>query len=591
MQKLWENGANRDRFVDQVTKPLRILLPTLTWWEQIHHTMSNIKIPKLNIGGKKQTTARRTNRSTRRSNMQSNRSTMSVSRREKLLSIQKREKLKALLVRKFRMQYGTSKAMDKVILKAIDGFVKRQRVTEVDLDNLGKTIAAAAKQLGKTPVNNNNNNPSSSTSTNGVPSSSRMSHSMSTGMNSDGMDSNRGGPQLATLNPSASAPVFNKTPKLAPIARTPQSKRKQTPQGEEVPEDWSLIFRYQQKKQAEEAQQEMQAKKQERGGTLASLKALTDAKNKRKYKAKKLDLDYSASVQENMKKWKLEEDEKRASLSLIIKKQSVQRQAQMEDRKRRAAEEKKQKLKYEMNLMKRLNRETQQQEEREKLKKINDKKRLVVFLAGNAQHKKQKDDIVRKEREDDVQRMKEYAAMLKKQEEARSAFFAGVSAKMDNNAANNEHAKQEEYAATKKRELRDLRFQKEKDDAIVEEQRKKAAWRKKNQTDINKWLNNSIQAKQQEREKEKSMYIEINNYAKQKAAEAKEQEADERRKRRAFQKKYKEELAAQVQGREHLYHYVGRVKKRKYASMSDREKALNKSLIKKIREEAPELLV
>jgi|TARA_B110000208_G_scaffold182165_1_gene233609 hypothetical protein len=50
-------------------------------------------------------------------------------------------------------------------------------------------------------------------------------------------------------------------------------------------------------------------------------------------------------------------------------------------------------------------------------------------------------------------------------------------------------------------------------------------------------------------------------------------------------------LAEQVQGREHLYHYVGRVKKRKYASMSDREKALNKSLIRKIRTEAPELLV
>ena len=47
---------------------------------------------------------------------------------------------------------------------------------------------------------------------------------------------------------------------------------------------------------------------------------------------------------------------------------------------------------------------------------------------------------------------------------------------------------------------------------------------------------------------------------------------------------------AQVQGREHLYHYVGRVRKRKYASMSEREKALNRSLIRTIRKEAPELL-
>ena len=74
-------------------------------------------------------------------------------------------------------------------------------------------------------------------------------------------------------------------------------------------------------------------------------------------------------------------------------------------------------------------------------------------------------------------------------------------------------------------------------------------------------------------------------------SQAKQQEADERKKRRALQLKYKQELAEQVKGREHLYHYVGRVRKRKYASMSDREKALNRSLIRKIRVENPELLV
>jgi len=321
------------------------------------------------------------------------------------------------------------------------------------------------------------------------------------------------------------------------------------------------------------------------------LQSLTAAKNKRKINAKQLDLDYSKSVQDNMKKWKIEETEKKARLKKAIKKQSLVRAKQMEDRKRRAVVEKTKKLKYETNLMKRLNRETQMQKDREKEKLINDKKRLVEFLAGNAEVRVRKEKIIAKEREDDVQRMKEYAAILKKQEDSRAEFFAGRSAKMDKNAANNEEARADEYAATRARELRDLRFQKEKDDAIVAEQTKKAAWRKKNQMDINQWLNKTISAKNLERQKEKSMYIEINNYAKMKAAEGKRQEEDERRKRRQLQKQYQKELAEQVQGREHLYHYVGRVKKRKYASMSDREKALNKSLIRKIREEAPELLV
>merc|ERR1711871_222773 len=116
------------------------------------------------------------------------------------------------------------------------------------------------------------------------------------------------------------------------------------------------------------------------------------------------------------------------------------------------------------------------------------------------------------------------------------------------------------------------------------------ARRKKNQDDINKWLNDTIKKKAEDKKKEKARYIEINNYAKRKAAEARAQEEEERRKRRQMQKQYQKELAEQVAGREHLYHYVGRVRKRKYASRSDREKALNKSLIQEIRKKAPELL-
>jgi hypothetical protein len=487
--------------------------------------MSNIKIPKLNISGNRRTPGRSRSVS-RRSNMQSNRSTMSESRRNKLLAIQKREKLKALLVKKFRMQYGTSRQMDKVILRAIDGFVNKKRVTEQDLDSLGKQIAAAAKQLGKTPINT----PSSTRKNNNTPNLMSMSQSMNSTRNS-GM----GGPTIASLSASASTPLLNNnnsTPmprKLAPLSRTPQQQQQQpaTPSlqesgmmpGDPVEEDWTLIFRYQQKKQNEEAVKERGLKKQEREGTLSSLQALTAAKEKRKHNAKKLDADYSQSVQDNMKKWKIEEDTKRAKLKAAIKKQSLVRKKQMDDRKRRAAVEKKQKLKYETNLMKRLNRETELQKEREKNKIINDKKRLVAFLAGNAEVRKRKDAIVAKEREEDVQRMKEYAIILKKQEDSRKEFFAGRAAKMDKNAANNEKARESELAETRAREQRDLRFQKEKDDAIVQKEAKAKAWRKKNQQDINNWLNKTIAQKNHEREKEKSMYIEINNYAKKKAAE------------------------------------------------------------------------
>ena len=487
--------------------------------------MSNIKIPKLNISGKSKTPGNRSVRSVR-SNMQSNRSVMSESRREKLLSIQKREKLKALLVKKFRMQYGTSKAMESVILKAIDGFVRKPRVTEQDLDNLGKQIASAAKLLGKPLLSGSRSQPNIGKSNNNM-SSSRRSNNMSSSRrsnNSNSMSSSRrsvsNGPNITTTSASVSTPSLKISPsrQLTPLNLKPKTPA-QPEKVEEVPEDWSLIFRYQQKKQAEEAIQDKLIKKAERESTLSSLELLTAAKQKRRQNANKLDIEYSASVQENMKKWKLEEDQKRIAHAAAIKKQSVIRKAQMEDRKRRAEQEKQQKLKYERNLMRRLNRETKQQEDAAKKKLKDDKSRLIEFLAGNAAVRKRKDDIIAKEREEDVQRMKDYAAILKKQEDARKEFFEGRAAKMDKNASKNVEARKDEFEATRARELRDLRFQKEKDDAIVEEQRKKAEWRRKNQQDINVWLNETIRTKQQEREKEKSMYIEINNYAKTKAAQ------------------------------------------------------------------------
>ena len=73
-------------------------------------------------------------------------------------------------------------------------------------------------------------------------------------------------------------------------------------------------------------------------------------------------------------------------------------------------------------------------------------------------------------------------------------------------------------------------------------------------------------------------------------SQAKAAEDAEKQKRRNAQKQYQRELRAQVEGREHLYEYVGRMRRRKYANMSEREKAINKSLIEKIKHEAPELL-
>ena len=83
----------------------------------------------------------------------------------------------------------------------------------------------------------------------------------------------------------------------------------------------------------------------------------------------------------------------------------------------------------------------------------------------------------------------------------------------------NVEAREDEYASIRANEQRDLRFQREKEEQSLKKEADAKARRKRNQDDINKWLNNTIKKKAEKKKKEKARYIEINNYAKQKAAE------------------------------------------------------------------------
>ena len=171
---------------------------------------------------------------------------------------------------------------------------------------------------------------------------------------------------------------MKKPRQLAPLKKTPATpSRQKTPQQleEEVEEDWSLIFRYQQKKSQEELVKERLKSKRVRKETLEALTTMTNEKNKLRARAKKFDDDYAKSIQENMKKWKLEEDEKKNRRKAAIKKQSETRRKQIEERKARADKEKADQLKWETNLMRRLNRESNLQKERERKKMIEDNRR------------------------------------------------------------------------------------------------------------------------------------------------------------------------------------------------------------------------
>jgi hypothetical protein len=66
---------------------------------------------------------------------------LSDAKREKLLDIQKKEKLKGLLVSKFKKKYGEEKNVDSVINYEVSKFMKNERLTEDNLRNLDTKIS------------------------------------------------------------------------------------------------------------------------------------------------------------------------------------------------------------------------------------------------------------------------------------------------------------------------------------------------------------------------------------------------------------------------------------------------------------------
>jgi len=65
---------------------------------------------------------------------------MTEARKEKLMDIQKREQLKGMLINKFKLKYGDKPQIGKYIDNEVARFLKNDRLTEANLQNLDTKI-------------------------------------------------------------------------------------------------------------------------------------------------------------------------------------------------------------------------------------------------------------------------------------------------------------------------------------------------------------------------------------------------------------------------------------------------------------------
>ena len=516
----------------------------------------------------------------------SGRSQMSDARRQRLLNLQKRERLKALLVRKFRMKYGTGKQVSKLISAAVEQFVQLRKVTERDLKELERKVRAACRTIGAMP-RNSSINADDLLKTVGAQQRKKQQEISSPGetivSELQASVNNASPTKLATLKPSQSDTAL-----LNPQTTSASDALAMT--GESMPEDWTLINRYQAKVNEDDKLKERAAALKKRAKIQAELEAQIQIKEKQKAVAGTSDNKYVKYLAEQQKKWKEEDRIKAAKRKAIIDKDRALLQKQVQDRRDRIKQEQEDQRKYEVNLIKRMKKELETVRKKELEAKINDKKRLAKFLAGNALVRQQKEERKRRLAEEDVIRMKEYALMLEKQEKARESYFAEMTKKQDKFLDLNVEARQEEFENIARMERINLEYQLKREKEEKEKARLKIIERRRKDHEISDWIKAEMKKKEAVRAKEKSRYAEINAVAKKMTAEAQAKSEEEKQREMAKRRKYKQELESQIQGRSHLYEKVGRQIRRKQTNMDDREREFNKSLIEKIKHDVPELL-
>ena len=162
---------------------------------------------------------------------------------------------------------------------------------------------------------------------------------------------------------------------------------------ESVPEDWTLINRYQAKLIEDEKAAEREAALEKRRKIQAELEAQIKIKEEQKANSSKSDVQYVKYLAEQKKKWAEEDRIKMAKRKALIDKDRAMLQKQVQDRRDMIRKEREDKRKYETNLIKRMKRELETVRKKELEAKIKDKKRLAEFLAGNALVRQQKEAL------------------------------------------------------------------------------------------------------------------------------------------------------------------------------------------------------
>ena len=357
--------------------------------------------------------------------------------KESLINSQKRDKLKQLLVQKYKKIFGKL-AKEEIISSEVSSFLKRDKVNEQDLKFLEKNIQKrlTQEQEQETLKANLTNQPKVQAKEISKQEESKVNEVVLPDINNANADNRSvhsamsGASDLSKFNERGPGNKVMEE-EIRDFKKFNSMKRDTKPKGPQIDyskynDEWDAINMYNKKLFEQEKIISRIKDKEVQKRTRNDLDNQVKQKLKKMYEEKLKEQEYDAIMNKHLQKLNELEEKKKLEIKKRIQKEKESRDKQLKDEYIRKRIEVLKNKKYERELVKTLKEEIEREKQLAIEKKLAEKAALQKTLKDNEIHKQKLAEEARKEREDDIKIMEDDAKVKEKQENERIEYFKKI---------------------------------------------------------------------------------------------------------------------------------------------------------------------
>ena len=519
-----------------------------------------------------------------------------INQRERLLNLQKRQKLKDLLITKFMQKYGI-KNPEKDLEEEINKFLQGEKLNDVDLKRLDLKVRNLLRNnASKEKLKNSLTQSLQETSQNQVilpkidskneinTISPKIIKNQPTRLSTEPIDNTLEQPKTSksTYNPLNTYGPKNykkyKKPEEelaeleAEFAEEEEKKKKKyerldfTSEGDE----WSAIAKYNRKLYEDQILEEKIYNSQLKKKNKQDLDMQIKQKLRKEYEDELKDKEYDKIIEEHQKKLDELEREKKENIKKQIMREKESRDEQMRQNYIKKRIELLKEKKFEKSLVNTIKEGIEKDKKEALEKKKRENEALNNAIKENELQKLRKKELEKKEKEDDIKIREESIKMQRKQDIIREKYYELIK-----NYGNRMNTQSEEILEKMKKdqEEEDKKIQfyyEEKNRLAIERAKNEALRRHKEKFELKKYLDMQIEEKKKEEEFLKSLDDEQARIWNIDCKKYLDNEREIENKIRTMNKRNLDLVMEQI-----------KKKKNKKSGMTDTEYAMNRDLLQK----------